>query len=325
MENIHDDFLSKTKEIHLAADTQGHRFSLLDIVRFKTRSRRIEVHDGDDSFVGRQMVFSSRRLETLYFGGSDNKLRIYDKTKEIEGHPESAHIKRLWMLNPLYDDFKDVWRVEFQIRTKILKQLFNAKNEPFEYTSVLLDSLPELWTFFINYFSYRDLDRNKTLNIIEGHWIKKDGSFKLLTKKAEQRIYEESEINPFWKMISKFEHSEPKHYFRFNQVKGSNALYAQNAYCALVSTITKHYGRFDIDLVSKTINEAEQRCLKNNEMGVLDKAILKTTDYFAKVEYQKSIGLDIIKIDDSVKENMAFYIAPLSEPTVEIALHKTIF
>lgn len=322
---IHADFISKVQEIHIAADTQGHNFTLLDIVRFKTRSRTVKVHDGDDEFVGRQMVFSSRRMETLYFGGSNNKLRIYDKTKEIAGHPESGHIERLWRLNPKYDDSRDVWRVEFQIRRPILKQLFNEQNESYEYTAVLLDSISGLWDFFINYFSYRDLNRDTTLNIIEGHWQKKDGTFKLLTKEAERNIYKKSEIHPLWKTISSYEATKPSYYFRFNQVKATSPIYAMNAYCALVSTITKHYGRFDEELVKKTIIEAEDRCAKSYDMGVLDKALIKTVDYFSKVDYQKSNGLDIIDINDAVKENIEFYIAPLASHTVENALHKTIF
>lgn len=322
---IHLDYISKVQEIHTAADVQGHNFTLLDIVRFKTRSRYIEVHDGDDSFVGRSMVFSSRRLETLYFGGSNHKLRIYDKTKEIAGHPESAQIERLWRLNPNYDSFKDVWRIEFQIRRPILKQLFNSVGESFEYTLVLLENLSALWRFHIDYFSYRSLDRDKTLNIIEGFWTKKDGTQKLLTKEAERNIYKKSEIHPLWALIDHFENTVPPYFFRFNQVKATSAIYAQNAYCALVSTVTKHYGRFDVDLVKEVITAAEDRANKNYDMGVLDRSINKTVDYFSKVEHQRSLGLDVIDINDSVKSNMEFYISPLASDTVEKALHQTIF
>lgn len=323
--NIHSDFISKVQECHNACDVQGHSFTLLDIVRFKTRSRKVKVHDGDDDFIGRQMVFSSRRMETLYFGSSDNMLRIYDKTKEIKDHPDSGHIQRLWRLNPNYDSFEDVWRIEFQIRRPILKQLFNTNGESYEYTKVLLDNISGLWDFSINYFSYRDLDRDDTLNIIEGHRQLKDGRFKLLTKEAERQILKKSDIHPLWKLISTYNATNPEYYFRFNQVKATSPIYAQNAYCALVSTITKHYGRFDADLVKQTINEAEARAEKNYEMGVLDRSILKTSDYFSKVERQRKLGLDVIDINESVKENMEFYIAPLASQSVENALHQTIF
>lgn len=322
---IHAEYISKVQEIHTASDVQGHRFNLLDIVRFKTRSHRIEVHDGDDSFVGRQMVFSCRRMETLYFGGSNHKLRIYDKTKEIKDQPESAQIERLWRLNPLYDSSKDVWRIEFQIRRPILKQLFNDCGASFELTSVLLENLASLWSFHVSYFSYRDVDRERTLNIIEGFWTKKDGTQKLLTKEAERNIYKKSEIHPVWKMIEHFDNTIPPYYFRFNQVKATNPVYAMNSYCSLVSTITKHYGRFDEHLVKEVIQSAEARAEKNYDMGVLDKAINKTVDYFSKVERQRSLGLDVIDINDTVKSNMEFYIAPLASETVERAFHKTIF
>lgn len=324
-QNIHSDFISKVQECHNACDIQGHRFTLLDIARFKTRSRKVKVHDGDDDYIGRQMVFSSRRMETMYFGGSNNMLRIYDKTKEIHDHPDSGHIQRLWRLNPDYNPIKDVWRIEFQIRRPILKQLFNLNGESYEYTKVLLSNMAGLWDFSINYFSYRDISRDNTLNIIEGHRQLKDGSFKLLTKEAERQILKKSDIHPLWEMISHYDATNAPYYFRFNQVKATSALYAQNAYCALVSTITKHYGRFDIDLVKKTIVEAEERANKNYEMGVLDRSLLKTADYFTKVEYQKSIGLDVIDINESVKDNIEFYLAPLASHTVEKALHQTIF
>lgn len=324
-EFIHETFISKAQEIHIAADTQGHRFSLLDIARFKTRSRRVSVHDGDDEHIGRQMVFSSRRMETIYFGGSNNLLRIYDKSKEIKGHPDSGHVERLWRLNPAYNDIKDVWRVEFQIRRSILKQLFNANNESYEYTAVLLENLSGLWSFFTNYFSYRDIDRDTTLYIIEGYKQLKNGSEKLLTKEAEKKIFQRSEIHPFWEMISKYENTEPPFFFRFNQVKASSPLYAMNAACGLVSTITKQYGQFTTELVSQIIEMAEARSEKNHDAGLIDKAMKKTADYFVKVDHQRKIGLDVIQIDDAVKDNVSFYVADAIRPYVDGARHQPIF
>lgn len=100
---IHSDYLSKVQEAHLACDTQGHTFTLLDSARFQSRSSKVKTHDGDDGEIGRNMVFSSRRMQTLYIGGSNNLMRIYDKTKEISVHPESVHIQLLWGLNPNYN------------------------------------------------------------------------------------------------------------------------------------------------------------------------------------------------------------------------------
>lgn len=324
-EFIHDTFISKVQEIHVAADTQGHRFSLLDIARFKTRSRRIAVHDGDDEYIGRQMVFSSRRMETIYFGSSNNLLRIYDKSKEIKGHPDSGHVERLWRLNPDYNEIKDVWRVEFQIRRTILKQLFNAHNESYEYTSVLLDNLAGLWSFFTNYFSYRQIDRDTTLYIIEGYKQLKNGTEKLLTKEGEKKIFQRADIHPFWEMISLFEATEPEYMFRFNQVKASSPIYAMNAACGLVSTIVKQYGQFTTELAAQVIEMAENRSQKNYDLGLIDNAMKKTSDYFVKVDHQRKIGLDVIQIDDSVKDNVSFYVADAMRPYVETALHQPIF
>lgn len=322
---IHNDFLSKVQDVHIAADTQGHNFTLFDIVRFKTRSKTVKVHDGDDDFIGRQMVFSCRRMETIYFGGSNNLLRIYDKTKEISKNPDSGHIERLWRLNSEYNDSKDVWRVEFQIRRPILRQLFNHHNEPFDYTNVLLENMGSLWDFLINYFSYRDIDRDNTINIIEGYRTLKNGEHKLLTKGAERKIITRADIHPLWKLINSFNEYKPNQYFRFNQVKPSNAVYAQNAYCALVSTITKHYGRFDTDLVEATIRGAEARCVKNYDKGVVDRSLDRTLDFFSKVEYQRKLGLDIVDYDESVKENVEFLISPLVSHSLDNSSYKPIF
>jgi hypothetical protein len=322
---IHTDFISKIQDIHIAADTQGHSFTLLDVARFKTRSRKVKIHDGDDGEIGRHMVFSSRRMETIYFGGSNNLMRIYDKTKEISIHPESSHIQRLWRKNPEYDDFKDVWRIEFQVRRPILKQLFNKHSEPFDLTKVLLNNIGSLWDYLIKYFSYRDLTRVQTLSIIEGFYTKKDGTEKLLTKQAESKMIQRAEIHPLWKIIEQFKNHTPEHYFRFREVKASNANYAFNSYCSLVSTITKHFGYFSEELVSQIIRGAEARSLKNHEKGIVDRSLERTLDFFHKVEYQRKIGLEIVDYDESVKENVEFLIAPFASHLVENSSHQPIF
>lgn len=306
---IHQDYISKVPEIHVCADIQGYNFSLLDVARFKTRSRKIEAIEGDDGDIGRNLVFSSRRLETLYFGGSALKLRIYDKTREIAKHPDSGHIERLWRLNPDYQENEDVWRVEFQVRRDILKTLHSEDSISLDYTLNLLDNLPALWQFFINHFSYRAIDRDKTLSIIEGYRTLKDGTEKLLTKSAVRGILKRSEIHPLWNMISHFHLTKPSHIFRFHTVKASSPIYAMNSVNSLVSTITKHYGYCSADLIYKVVNMAESRSLKNHDETLVERSQTKLEDYFNKASYQASIGLDVVPINDSVKDNLPYYCA----------------
>jgi len=327
-ENIHSDYLSKVQEIHLACDTQGHNFSFLDTFRFKTRSRKSSLHDGDDGELGRLTRFNSRRVETLYFGTSDLLLRIYDKTREIVTHPESGHIRTFWQLsNPeQYDENKDVWRVEFQIRREILKELFTSDKLPWDYTSVLLDNLPSLWSFFVDHFSYRDLDRDTALHLMDGYKVLKNGSAKLLTKEATKKIFQRSEIHPFWEMISTFKNVEPSSYFRFKQVKETSPVYAENSASALISTLVKHYGYLDDWMIISAFEGAEARCRANNDgIGLVDNAYKKTSDYFNKVDIQRKRGLNVIEIDDDVKENLSFYVANVVRPMIDGALLQPIF
>lgn len=320
--NIHPDYLSKVQEIHMASDTQGHNFNLFDIYRFKTRSRRVSAHDGDDEILSRQMIFTSRRMETIYFGLGSNMLRIYNKSNEIKKHPDSGHIENLWMQNPDYKKFHDVWRVEFQMRREILKTIFTDDKLPYDYTHVLLENLSGLWSFFINYFSYRDISEDTAINLIKGYWIKKDGTPKIYTKRAEREIFSKSLINPFWSMISHFQNSIPPYWFRFNQVKASSPLYAMNAASACISTITKHYGRCTPELVDAVFLLADDRSRNNKDMGLVEASKKKLDDFFSKVEYQKSIGLDVIDLnncsvkndDEDIRDFSSNVMYPLTEP-----------
>jgi hypothetical protein len=296
--NIHFDYISKVQEIHLACDVQGHNFNLFDIYRMKTRARKSRIMDGDDNEIGRTFVFSSRKLETLYFGTGSNMLRIYNKTNEIAHHAESGQIKRLWSLNSLYDENKDVWRIEFQIRREKLKSLFNPNSEPFEYTKVLLDSVPSLWDYFINYFSYRDISQDMAIDLIKGYHTLKNGKEKLFTKEAEKNIYRRSEIHPLWEKIKLFNQIEPKYHFRFIEAKQTEPIYAMNSVCSLVSTTLKHYGTLSPETINAVINDANERSLKNYDQTIYERAEKKQLDYFSKVEKQNNLGLTYIAIRD---------------------------
>ena len=325
---VHGDYLSKVQEIHLACDVQGHRFNLFDTYRMKTRARKMESFDGDDGEIGRKMVFTSRRLETLYFGTGSNMLRIYNKTAEAKKHPDSMHVEKLWKLkNPKgYDENKDVWRIEFQIRREKLKNIFTLDQSlPYDHTLVLLDNVGGLWDFFINYFSYRDIKEDMAIDLIKGYWTRKNGDEVLYTKKAESRIFEKSDIHPLWNLIEKYDNVEPPQYFRFIQVKQTDPVYALNAVCGSVSTIIKHFGEFTEDTFKKVVEMADNRCIQNNDLGLIDHNLKKLPDYFAKIEKQRKLGLDVITIDDDVKDNLAFYLADPMARLITTTLHKPSF
>ncbi|MDD4949635.1 hypothetical protein [Sulfuricurvum sp.] len=308
--NIHNDYLSKTQEIHLASDIQGHTFTMFDTFSIKTRAQKKWGYLGEDGDLGKEFVYTSDRLETLYFGTSSNKLRIYDKTVEFKKNPDSQHIEKLWKLNngDNYKEHKDVWRIEFQIRREKLKQLFTENKEPYDYTKVLLENLDGLWNFFITYFSYKDISEEDSINFIRGYRIKKDGTPKLLTKEAKRQIRKKAPIHPLWEKIKHFSSNKPPYWFRFNQVKESQPVYAMNAVCGLVSTITKQYGTFTPEILQEVIQKAEDRSYKNNDIGLIDKSFKKLQDYFAKVEQQSRLGLDIIETPQDFTDNFSFFV-----------------
>lgn len=300
---FHNDYISKVQEIHIASDIQGHSFSLLDMVRFKTRARKVKAIEGDDGDIGRNLFLSSRRLETLYFGSSNNMLRIYDKTKEISKNPTSAHIERLWRLNSDYNDRIDVWRIEFQIRREVLKNIYSDNNIELEYTYNLLENMGSLWSYLTTYFQYKSFSRDESLSIIEGYRTLKSGKEKLLTKEAVRKMYQRANNHDVWNLLKDFNATQPKHYFRFQKQKATSPVYVMNSINSVVSTMIKHFGRFDYNLLKECVELSEIRSYKNYEISLIEKQIQKADDYFNKIVYQKKIGLECIDLHDSVKQN----------------------
>ncbi len=80
----------------------------------------------EDDFVCRSR-FSDVRSEgkkayCFYFGKGNIIVRIYNKTKEIKASGKDWMIP-VWQQNQLYQEDKDVWRFEVQLRRKPLKEL----------------------------------------------------------------------------------------------------------------------------------------------------------------------------------------------------------
>jgi hypothetical protein len=105
-------------------------------------------------------------LETFYVGkkSSPIQLRIYDKEKEIKKKGNEERWLSIWSV----DDPQDVWRIEFQIRRKVLD----------EYWIDTIDDLKikksDLWKYVTGeWFSIRCLDdENQARRTIHEFWKK---------------------------------------------------------------------------------------------------------------------------------------------------------
>jgi hypothetical protein len=104
-------------------------------------------------------------LETFYMGGAGAalRMRIYDKAKEIiAGQGEKLWFLEIWKLT----ECKDIWRVEFQLRREVLKQLaVNSIDELIERSAGIWKYLTEDW------FSLRLADSpNTTRRSVHPFW-----------------------------------------------------------------------------------------------------------------------------------------------------------
>ena len=80
------------------------------------------VDFNEDCFKSRSSKDSQHRengkVQTFTFGKGDVVLRVYDKVTEIEQQSQKVWFFMLWEEN------KDVWRIEWQIRKEVLNSMF---------------------------------------------------------------------------------------------------------------------------------------------------------------------------------------------------------
>ena len=191
----------QAQEIHLACDVQGYRFNFLDKFRFKTRQTSSKIYDDQENELQKNATyFKALNLGSIYYGQGDQLMRIYNKSVQIKTHYEASFIENVWRLNNNYDPNKDVWRIEFQIRRKRIKEFFSQYGTLTD-SSNCIASIPDLWTYMIDFYGFKDVSRDNTIYIITGEKIKKDGTPKLLTKYAYRKILSRADVHPLWSHI----------------------------------------------------------------------------------------------------------------------------
>ncbi|HMT06335.1 MAG TPA: hypothetical protein PKD76_12440 [Solirubrobacterales bacterium] len=140
----------KISRIDLAADIAGIEFKPRDLERLTSRAIYRRSHHPDDNSAiehHRGRVFTGFSIGKR---GAPLHARIYLKTREAD---DDAFIRDEWERNG-YDSARDgeVWRVEFEIRRKLLRELERSdeaglSNDPEEN---LIDDLDDLWNYCVD-------------------------------------------------------------------------------------------------------------------------------------------------------------------------------
>ncbi|MFD0680343.1 MULTISPECIES: replication initiation factor [unclassified Paenibacillus] len=106
---------TKLSRLDICADTDEAQFIENDRRGIVTRAKGIAIHGVDDS-----AYFQGKKFSGFVVGRNPLLARIYNKSLEIK---KSAKVwfKDIWIKHG-WNEKKDVWRVEFQLRGDVLKE-----------------------------------------------------------------------------------------------------------------------------------------------------------------------------------------------------------
>ncbi|HBQ26875.1 MAG TPA: replication initiation factor [Syntrophomonas sp.] len=133
---------TRISRLDVCVDTDEAEFKAKDISGVVTYSKSKTLHY--DSPVD-DVNYTGRQFTGMTIGrGKSILCRIYNKTVEITKSGKEW-FKEIWEKNK-WDDTKPVWRVEFQLRRKVLKEFgINSVDESFEKIEGLWKYLTNLW------------------------------------------------------------------------------------------------------------------------------------------------------------------------------------
>lgn len=140
---LHEKFLAWSASLGLA----HYRTESLSRVDFSFDYYLSDVDFDEDSVVSLSNKDSQHRengkIQTFSYGKSDIVMRLYDKVAEIEQQSDKR-----WFF-PLWGRDSDVWRIEWQVRKKVLKRfgiitfadLFNQQGDLLRYLATEHETL----------------------------------------------------------------------------------------------------------------------------------------------------------------------------------------
>lgn len=291
---------SVASEIHLCTDIQNYDFTILDFFRMKTRSRKKEIYMEADGV----SYFDGRKYTGFTIGSGDLMVRIYNKTREIQKYPEKGFVKpSRWLVSPDFNEDKDVWRVEVQIRRSRLKHLMSEKGF-MDNSSTCLNSIPDIWALFMEKFTHKGLDDDSTVDIMRGYKVLKNGSKKIMSNYAINKRFQRADNSYVWDSIKNFFHTEGRNLTKIEEITKPSVLYVQNSLKGVISTMTKlQRGGFCpftlADIALKTNDENKE----TKGMSLFDSARIKSISYLNEAKtYYENMSSHGLVVEDELKQ-----------------------
>jgi len=290
---ILDSYRIKISEIHLATDIQGYNFKPLDFYRVKTRARKRASYEEQTDFAKASLYGGLTTFTGMTFGSGDYHLRIYNKTVEIMKQKNKAFAKTLlWDRKPNYNPDLTVWRMEIQIRRAKLKKLVNSDNNTMDDYENILNAIPDLWSKALTDYTFKDISRDLTSQMMDGVRVLKSGKEKPFTKNAIYQVFKRANNLYFWDDLKTWNGYLPNPInTAFVPPKIGSFDYVSNSIKSLYSTMAKHYGSVSADTLIKAFSEANEANLEKKQVSLLSDTFEKSLDWFEKIEYVKSNGV----------------------------------
>jgi len=289
----------KISEIHLQCDVQGYDFTVLDFHRVK--SRTIKNRGYDEQVVNDSFYYQGRRLQGFMRGGGDYLMRVYNKTKEIKQFPNKSYIEGLWRTNKDYDETKEVFRIEFQIRREKLKNMV-IDGQVLDGFEIILNNLNNLWGRCLQDFSLIDLTDKQAIDIMLGFTISKDGTKKVIPLETIRTWFKRSEVHPLWKVIETFNgHYKTNAIDTYVKPFTTDFIYVHNAFKAFLSTSLSHYGNLRPCTIEDAMNKIKEYTETKHDSTVLEDVYSKRLDRFNRFEVK---DLD----DEKMQQNKHYFV-----------------
>ena len=268
-------FSIKVSELHIATDIQGYNFTKLDLERVRCRNR---IKKGYDDVIKSQFSQGSK-FNSMSFGKDDFMMRIYNKTSQIATVPHAAYVEQTrWVPNGLYNPDIEVWRIEVQFRRKHLKTLI-GKDGVLDGFAVVLNSIPDLWSYAMSRFVHHNLSRQQALDMIAKDTIH-NGKLIPLTQYAINKRYQRAGLSELWTTVSTFNNFKSENISKINESKKPEVQYLINCYKGVVSCATKLLrGDFNSEVIAEIITNANEEELNKKGLSILNSAKLKAVDY----------------------------------------------
>lgn len=291
-------YFIKVSEIHLAKDIQNYNFNILDFYRLKTLKRNKQIFNQDTN-----IFYNGLKFTGFSIGKGDEMLRIYNKTHEIDKNKEKAFVQYLsWDINPDYDENKTVWRIEFQLRRKKLKELYSSWGI-MENLKSLLSSISSIWDYLINTFVLKELSIKECQEIQSGYKIK-DDELIILNHEAIKKRFQRADNHKLWDFIKTFKGNIVEKLQKIKDITKPSVIYVKNAYKSILSTFIKlKRGAFDGDELIDILIDADKEMQLKKKITLLQNARNKTVDYCSRaIDFYNHTGIDVIQFNNYQQE-----------------------